>query len=88
MTETEAAEATGQPLARLVENVRSFQPTRLPAAGRRSAGVAIAVLGTGADLAIWLTRRASRLRAHPSQFALPGGRLDPGEDAVDAALAS
>ncbi|MGE0154751.1 MAG: CoA pyrophosphatase [Reyranellaceae bacterium] len=33
-----------------------------------------------------LTRRASRLRAHSGQWALPGGRFDPGEDAVDAAL--
>ncbi|MGE0660122.1 MAG: CoA pyrophosphatase, partial [Reyranellaceae bacterium] len=33
-----------------------------------------------------LTRRASKLRAHAGQWALPGGRLDPGEDAIDAAL--
>lgn len=33
-----------------------------------------------------LTRRASKMRAHAGQWALPGGRLDPGEDAVDAAL--
>lgn len=33
-----------------------------------------------------LTRRASGLRAHAGQWALPGGRLDPGETAVDAAL--
>ena len=33
-----------------------------------------------------LCRRASRLRAHAAQWALPGGRVDPGEDAVDAAL--
>jgi 8-oxo-dGTP pyrophosphatase MutT (NUDIX family) len=33
-----------------------------------------------------LTRRASKMRAHAGQWALPGGRFDPGEDAVDAAL--
>lgn len=33
-----------------------------------------------------LTRRASKMRAHAGQWALPGGRLDSGEDAVDAAL--
>lgn len=36
--------------------------------------------------AFLLCRRASRLRAHAAQWALPGGRLDPGETAVDAAL--
>lgn len=36
--------------------------------------------------AFLLCRRASRLRSHAAQWALPGGRLDPGETAVDAAL--
>jgi len=36
--------------------------------------------------AFFLCRRASRLRAHAAQWALPGGRLDPGENAIDAAL--
>ena len=33
-----------------------------------------------------ITRRAAGLRAHARQWALPGGRLDEGEDAVTAAL--
>jgi 8-oxo-dGTP pyrophosphatase MutT (NUDIX family) len=36
--------------------------------------------------AFLLCRRASRLRAHAAQWALPGGRVDPGETVVDAAL--
>ncbi|AFM19823.1 ADP-ribose pyrophosphatase [Mycolicibacterium chubuense NBB4] len=36
--------------------------------------------------AFLLCRRASRLSTHSAQWALPGGRLDPGETAVDAAL--
>ena len=36
--------------------------------------------------AFLLCRRASRLTSHPAQWALPGGRLDRGETAVDAAL--
>jgi 8-oxo-dGTP pyrophosphatase MutT (NUDIX family) len=36
--------------------------------------------------AFLLCRRASRLTSHAAQWALPGGRLDPGETAVDAAL--
>ncbi|MFT3977505.1 MAG: CoA pyrophosphatase [Sphingomonas bacterium] len=33
-----------------------------------------------------LTRRPETMRRHPGQVAFPGGRLDPGEDAVTAAL--
>ncbi|PBA33306.1 coenzyme A pyrophosphatase [Mycobacterium intracellulare] len=36
--------------------------------------------------AFLLCRRASRLTSHAAQWALPGGRLDPGETAVEAAL--
>jgi 8-oxo-dGTP pyrophosphatase MutT (NUDIX family) len=36
--------------------------------------------------AFLLCRRASRLSSHSAQWALPGGRLDPGETDVDAAL--
>lgn len=36
--------------------------------------------------AFFLCRRASRLSSHSAQWALPGGRLDPGESVVDAAL--
>jgi 8-oxo-dGTP pyrophosphatase MutT (NUDIX family) len=36
--------------------------------------------------AFFLCRRATRLTSHSAQWALPGGRLDPGETAVDAAL--
>ena len=33
-----------------------------------------------------LTQRPRGLRSHPGQVAFPGGKLDPGEDAVEAAL--
>jgi 8-oxo-dGTP pyrophosphatase MutT (NUDIX family) len=36
--------------------------------------------------AFFLCRRAPRLSSHAAQWALPGGRLDPGETVVDAAL--
>jgi 8-oxo-dGTP pyrophosphatase MutT (NUDIX family) len=36
--------------------------------------------------AFLLCRRASRLSSHAAQWALPGGRLDPGETVVEAAL--
>ena len=36
--------------------------------------------------ALVLTRRAKHLSAHSGQFALPGGRIDTGETAAEAAL--
>lgn len=33
-----------------------------------------------------ITRRSSGLRRHSHQWALPGGRLDPGESEMDAAI--
>jgi 8-oxo-dGTP pyrophosphatase MutT (NUDIX family) len=67
-------------------DLRDFERIPVPLDGRRAAAVAIVVSGDAADPVIWLTRRASGMRAHPGQFALPGGRVDPGEDAVAAAL--
>ncbi|HUF31840.1 MAG TPA: CoA pyrophosphatase [Acidimicrobiales bacterium] len=43
------------------------------------------VAGTAGGPAVLLTRRAATLRAHGGQWALPGGRIDPGESPVDAA---
>jgi 8-oxo-dGTP pyrophosphatase MutT (NUDIX family) len=42
--------------------------------------------GVAGGAALLLCRRASRLSAHPGQWALPGGRIDPGESPVQAAL--
>jgi 8-oxo-dGTP pyrophosphatase MutT (NUDIX family) len=50
---------------------------------------AVAVALTGADdqdTALLLTRRAASLRSHRAQWALPGGRCDPGETPIEAAL--
>jgi 8-oxo-dGTP pyrophosphatase MutT (NUDIX family) len=53
----------------------------------RAAAVALVLLaGEDAEPCFVLTRRAAKLRAHSGQWALPGGRLDPGESATDAAL--
>ena len=42
--------------------------------------------GVAGGTAFLLCRRTSRLNRHAGQWALPGGRLDPGETALDAAL--
>src|SRR4051812_37130238 len=51
--------------------------------GRRLDGRMVGVAGGAAFL---LCRRASRMRRHAGQWALPGGRVDEGETALDAAL--
>ncbi|MFM8946913.1 MAG: NUDIX hydrolase [Actinomycetota bacterium] len=42
--------------------------------------------GVSGGAAFLLCRRAARMNRHAGQWALPGGRLDDGESAVDAAL--
>jgi 8-oxo-dGTP pyrophosphatase MutT (NUDIX family) len=55
--------------------------------GRRAAAVALVLLPDAEGRACFvLTRRADRLRAHARQWALPGGRLEPGEGPEAAAL--
>ncbi len=72
--------------AGLVAQLASFDRIAAPLDGRRAAAVAIALSEENGRLTFWLTRRTSKLRDHPGQFALPGGRFDTGEDAVAAAL--
>ncbi len=43
------------------------------------------VHGTAGGPAFLLTRRTGRLHRHAGQWALPGGRVDAGEEALDAA---
>jgi 8-oxo-dGTP pyrophosphatase MutT (NUDIX family) len=55
--------------------------------GRRAAAVALVLLADASgEAGLLLTRRAAGLRQHARQWALPGGRVDPGESAVDGAL--
>jgi 8-oxo-dGTP pyrophosphatase MutT (NUDIX family) len=48
--------------------------------------VLCALFDEQAEAQVLLTRRSSHLRSHTSQVAFPGGRLDPGETALAAAL--
>lgn len=50
------------------------------------AGLDGRMINVSGGAAFLLCRRASRLSSHAAQWALPGGRLDPGETVVDAAL--
>lgn len=50
------------------------------------AAVLVPLVERPEGLSVLLTRRASTLRRHSGQVAFPGGRMDPGESAVQAAL--
>ena len=57
-----------------------------PRIALRPAAVLIPVVARPDGATVLLTRRADTLASHAGQIAFPGGRLDPGEDAVTAAL--
>lgn len=63
-------------------------PEAEPAPALKRAAVAVALTGADASgaTAVLLTLRASGLRAHSNQWALPGGRCDAGETPAEAAL--
>ena len=50
------------------------------------AAVLIPVIAGPEGATVLMTRRADSLASHTGQIAFPGGRLDPGETAVEAAL--
>jgi 8-oxo-dGTP pyrophosphatase MutT (NUDIX family) len=75
--------------ARIAKACSAFP--RIVHAGGDLKRAAVALTLTAADdgsgqTAFLLTRRAASLRAHSGQWALPGGRLDPGETLEAAAL--
>jgi len=73
--------------ARERANLAAFPRQALAVDGRRPAAVAVVLLPDDAGRACFLlTRRAEGLRSQPSQWALPGGRVDPGEPAERTAL--
>ena len=53
----------------------------------RTADAAVLIAVTErAEPGVILTQRPTQMRDHPGQVAFPGGKLDPGEDAITAAL--
>lgn len=72
--------------AAIGERLTRFDRQPLDGEGLKRAAVAVTVVPHDAGAAFLLTRRAPKLNAHGGQWALPGGRLDEGEDAMEAAL--
>lgn len=72
--------------ARISDNMGRFERRAAHTEGLRRAAVAVALVGDDDERACFvLTRRPREMKRHPGQYALPGGRLDPGEAAADAA---
>lgn len=72
--------------AEITSALERFVPLSSGASEARAATVAVAIGGPEHDRRMLLTKRLSRMRAHPGQFALPGGRIDSGETARQACL--
>ncbi len=72
---------------RMTGNMRAFDRLRARGDGLRRAAVTLVVAERAAGGAcLLLTRRPKGMRRHAGQYALPGGRLDPGETFEAAAL--
>ncbi|MSO76579.1 MAG: CoA pyrophosphatase [Alphaproteobacteria bacterium] len=72
---------------RIAANLDAFSHRPLGRHELTPAAVALTIVDDEAGApALVLTRRASRLRSHAGQWALPGGRIDAGETVEDAAL--
>ncbi|MEL7318010.1 MAG: CoA pyrophosphatase [Pseudomonadota bacterium] len=54
--------------------------------GRATPAAVLIAVTERANPGVILTQRPRGMRDHPGQVAFPGGKLDPGEDAVQAAL--
>jgi 8-oxo-dGTP pyrophosphatase MutT (NUDIX family) len=71
--------------ARLAANLARLALAPLEARALKRAAVCVIVTGKGGEAALVITKRAARLTTHSGQYALPGGRMDAGETALDAA---
>lgn len=72
--------------ARIQGHLAGFERIALEVGDRRHAAVAVVLSPTDKGPAWLLTRRALHMRRGAGNYALPGGNLEPGEDAIDAAL--
>lgn len=71
----------------MLANLQRFERRSDTDSGLRAAAVSLLlVTNEQGEACFVMTRRASGMRNHAGQWALPGGRLDAGESAAQAAL--
>ena len=70
----------------IAARMRGFPRVTRDRADLKQAAVAVCVVTRHGLPCLLLTRRAAGLRAHAGQWALPGGRRDDGETAIEGAL--
>ena len=82
----------------LATNLAAHERRALPLEGRRHGAVAVVLvdaapgsgdgqtLGVADGAAFLLCLRAEQMNRHAGQYALPGGRIDPGETPLETAL--
>ncbi len=78
VTRSEVGADTADPFA--------FTPEEMLAVPGDTTGFDGSVTGVSGGASFLLCRRATTLNGHGGQWALPGGRVDPGETAEDTAL--
>src|SRR3954470_20615379 len=79
-------DATRRNIAELCAAFTRLPLDHAPALKRAAVVMALTQSEAGAGTSFLLTRRAAGLRSHSAQWALPGGRCDPGETQAQAAL--
>ncbi len=80
-------ESTRRKFAERCAAFARLEPRELTGLKRAAVAIALVDAGDGSGgTALLLTLRASGLRAHSNQWALPGGRCDEGETPVAGAL--
>jgi 8-oxo-dGTP pyrophosphatase MutT (NUDIX family) len=70
----------------IAANLAAFDRVALERPDLKPASVAVCIMSPPGGETLLITRRARGLRSHAGQWALPGGRRDPGESIVAAAL--
>jgi 8-oxo-dGTP pyrophosphatase MutT (NUDIX family) len=68
------------------DDITLHADTRIPPETGFRAAAVLAAITERAQPGVLLIHRPSNMRAHPGQIALPGGKIDPGETPIDAAL--